>query len=66
MGQGNASKGLEKVVLYAFAIAVWLVNALTISMQGGGFFGEITPDMDMSVEKVLLMILQIIIQVSPT
>ncbi|KAL7539411.1 hypothetical protein ACHAXR_009264 [Thalassiosira sp. AJA248-18] len=63
MGQGNASKGIEKMILYLFAIAVWTVNAMTISMPGGGFFGEITSDMPMSTEKVLLIILQVVIQV---
>ncbi|KAL9189512.1 hypothetical protein ACHAXT_009187 [Thalassiosira profunda] len=62
MGEGNASKGLEKVVLYTFAIIVWMVNAMTISMKGGGFFGEVTPDMPMSVEKVLLILLQCCLQ----
>ena len=64
MGQGNASKGIERVILYSFAIIVWAVNAMTISMKGGGFFGEITPDMDMSIEKVLLILLQLVLQVS--
>eukprot|EP00581_Thalassiosira_minuscula_P004428 CAMPEP_0183739322 /NCGR_PEP_ID=MMETSP0737-20130205/56773_1 /TAXON_ID=385413 /ORGANISM="Thalassiosira miniscula, Strain CCMP1093" /LENGTH=336 /DNA_ID=CAMNT_0025974093 /DNA_START=506 /DNA_END=1516 /DNA_ORIENTATION=- len=63
MGDGNASKGLEKHVLYAFALAVWAVNALTISMPGGGFFGEIYPSMPMSVEKILLILFQIVLQV---
>ena len=66
MGEGNASKGLEKGVLYSFSIAVWAVNAITLSMKGGGFFGEITPDMEMSVEKVLLIIVQVVLQVSWT
>ena len=64
MGEGNASQGLEKVILYLFALCVWVVNALTLSMPGGGFFGEITSEMEWSVEKVLLIILQVIIQVS--
>eukprot|EP00550_Attheya_septentrionalis_P009130 CAMPEP_0198283666 /NCGR_PEP_ID=MMETSP1449-20131203/3233_1 /TAXON_ID=420275 /ORGANISM="Attheya septentrionalis, Strain CCMP2084" /LENGTH=361 /DNA_ID=CAMNT_0043980379 /DNA_START=562 /DNA_END=1647 /DNA_ORIENTATION=+ len=64
MGEGNASKGMEKAVMYSFAIAVWAVNAMTISMKGGGFFGEITPDMPMSAEKVLLILLQVVIQIT--
>mmetsp|Transcript_31370 Transcript_31370/g.66025 ORF Transcript_31370/g.66025 Transcript_31370/m.66025 type:complete len:533 (-) Transcript_31370:1220-2818(-) len=64
MGEGNASKGIEKGVLYSFAIAVWAVNAMTLSMKGGGFFGEITPDMPMSAQKVLLVLLQVVIQLT--
>ena len=64
MGEGNASRGLEKGILYLFAMAVWAVNAMTISMKGGGFFGEITSDMPMSVEKVLLILVQLLLQVS--
>jgi hypothetical protein len=62
MGEGNASKGWEKGILYLFAMAVWAVNATTLSMKGGGFFGEITPDMEWSVQKFLLVLLQVSIQ----
>ena len=40
MGQ-YASKGCEKVMLHIFAFAVWLVNAIGLSIDGGGFFGDI-------------------------
>ena len=40
MGQ-HASKGCEKVMLHIFAFAVWLVNAIGLSVDGGGFFGEL-------------------------
>eukprot|EP00980_Cylindrotheca_fusiformis_P018702 scaffold6226_cov118-Cylindrotheca_fusiformis.AAC.16 len=63
MGQGNSSKGIEKIILYGFAIAVWAVNATTLSIQGGGFFGEVTQSMPMSFEKVLLILLQVAIQI---
>mmetsp|Transcript_21641 Transcript_21641/g.47058 ORF Transcript_21641/g.47058 Transcript_21641/m.47058 type:complete len:555 (+) Transcript_21641:220-1884(+) len=62
MGEGNASKGLEKYILYSFAVAVWGINALTISMKGGGFFGEIDADMPMSGKKIFLIIFQILLQ----
>ena len=62
MGEGNASKGWEKGILYLFAMAVWAVNATTLSMKGGGFFGEITPDMEWSLQKFLLVLLQVAIQ----
>ena len=58
----NASTGLEKYTLYAFAIAVWAINATTISATGGGFFGDIVPGMEMSLNKVLLIIVQVILQ----
>ena len=62
MGEGNASRGLEKGILYSFAVAVWAINAMTLSVPGGGFFGEMS-DMPMNAQKVLLIILQIAIQV---
>ena len=64
MGEGNASVGREKVMLYLFAAIVWAVNATTISASGGGFFGEITPDVESSAHRVLLILLQLVIQVS--
>lgn len=64
MGEGKASKGAERFTLYSFSIAVWGVNALTLSMPGGGFFGDIIPGMeDGSAEKILLIILQLAIQI---
>lgn len=64
MGPGNASKGIEKSILYGFAIAVWAINAMTLSIRGGGFFGEIIPGLPMSMQKILLIALQIIIQIA--
>jgi NRAMP (natural resistance-associated macrophage protein)-like metal ion transporter len=58
----NASKGLEKCILYAFAMAVWAINATTISAKGGGFFGDILPGMEPSVKKVVLVIIQVLLQ----
>lgn len=58
MGEGNASKGLEKYLLYSFALAVWAINATTMSIKGGGFFGEITPI------SPTLIVFEIILQVS--
>ncbi len=40
MGQ-NASRGFEKILLYVFAFSVWLINALGLSLPGGGFFGDL-------------------------
>ena len=64
MGEGNASRGSERVILYMFAGIVWAVNATTISAKGGGFFGEITPDMEFSAQKVFLILIQVAVQVS--
>eukprot|EP00980_Cylindrotheca_fusiformis_P025712 scaffold14504_cov111-Cylindrotheca_fusiformis.AAC.3 len=63
MGAGNASKGIEKIILYGFAIAVWAINAMTLSIQGGGFFGGVVQSMPMSFDKVLLIVLQVVIQI---
>lgn len=41
MSEDHASKGVERVVLYGFAGAVWFVNALALSINGGGFFGDL-------------------------
>jgi natural resistance-associated macrophage protein 2 len=41
MGERNVSRGVEKMVLYGFAVAVWLVNAVALSVNGGGFFGDL-------------------------
>ena len=58
-----ASKGKEKVVLYGFALAVWAINAVALSVPGGGFFGDIMPGLPWSWTKILLVILQVAIQV---
>mmetsp|Transcript_15014 Transcript_15014/g.22501 ORF Transcript_15014/g.22501 Transcript_15014/m.22501 type:complete len:541 (+) Transcript_15014:55-1677(+) len=36
-----AAKGFEKYILYFFAFVVYLVNAIGLSADGGGFFGEV-------------------------
>jgi len=63
MGKGKASKGIEKAILYTFALLVWLINAVTLSIPGGGFFGEVIPDMEMSIGKVLLILVQLVLQI---
>mmetsp|Transcript_19428 Transcript_19428/g.41836 ORF Transcript_19428/g.41836 Transcript_19428/m.41836 type:complete len:652 (-) Transcript_19428:506-2461(-) len=37
----HASTGFEKIVLYIFAISVWAINTVALSVQGGGFFGDL-------------------------
>jgi NRAMP (natural resistance-associated macrophage protein)-like metal ion transporter len=57
-----ASTGVEKVVLYTFAIAVWAINAVALSFQGGGFFGGFVPDLPWSAKKLFYVLLQVTIQ----
>lgn len=57
-----ASKGLEKYLLYFFAIAVWLVNAVGLSVTGGGFFGDLRPTVENKFAKFLLTSLELLIQ----
>ncbi|KAL3798062.1 hypothetical protein HJC23_012353 [Cyclotella cryptica] len=62
-----ASKGIEKKLLYGFGICVWLINAFTLSVQGGGFFGEfVNQSMDWSTIKVGWVCLELLIQMSYT
>merc|ERR1711862_891306 len=39
----NASGRLESILLYSFAFLVWLVNAVALSAEGGGYFGDFRP-----------------------
>lgn len=61
MGPGNASRGMEKVLLYSFAIAVWGINAVTLSINGGGFFGDWIPKSSQP-SRMILRVLEIVIQ----
>ena len=36
----NAIIGIEKYILHFFAFAVYLTNAIGLSVKGGGFFGD--------------------------
>ena len=63
MGPDNSSKGIEKMVLYGFGILVWFINAITLSVPGGGFFGDFVGQMDWSGRKLAWIILQVVIQV---
>ncbi|KAG7338339.1 NRAMP family Mn2+/Fe2+ transporter [Nitzschia inconspicua] len=63
MGPGNASKGVEKKVLYGFGILVWAINAITMSVPGGGFFGDIISEMEWSTAKICLILFQVALQV---
>jgi len=61
MGE-HASKGAEKMILYGFGIFVWLINAMTLSSPGGGFFGDFVGPMEWSATKVFYIIVQLLIQ----
>ena len=62
MGE-QASKGPEKMILYGFGIFVWLINAMTLSIPGGGFFGDfVNSSMEWSVTKIAWIVLQLVIQ----
>jgi NRAMP (natural resistance-associated macrophage protein)-like metal ion transporter len=61
-GKEFASTGVEKAVLYGFAIVVWAINAVALSAPGGGFFGDFVWDMPFSVSKLALIALQIVLQ----
>eukprot|EP00536_Pseudo-nitzschia_multiseries_P008051 jgi/Psemu1/325037/estExt_fgenesh1_pg.C_1980013 len=63
MGPGKASKGAEKTVLYGFGVTVWFINALTLSVPGGGFFGDLVRSMDWSVAKMGWVLLELLIQI---
>jgi len=39
MGQ-YAIQGIQKYILHLFAFCVWLINAIGLSVEGGGFFGD--------------------------
>mmetsp|Transcript_26881 Transcript_26881/g.37881 ORF Transcript_26881/g.37881 Transcript_26881/m.37881 type:complete len:584 (+) Transcript_26881:250-2001(+) len=63
MGPKYVTKGIERTILYIFAISVWLINAFALSARGGGMFGDFVQDMEFSFGKVLYVLLEIIIQV---
>ena len=62
MGPEYSSKGTEKMILYGFGILVWLINALMLSVPGGGFFGDFVNEMEWSRVKFAWVVLQICIQ----
>eukprot|EP00804_Cyclotella_cryptica_P002166 CCRYP_006566-RA/>CCRYP_006566-RA protein AED:0.02 eAED:0.02 QI:1287/0/0.5/1/0/0.5/2/163/490 len=60
-----ASSGIEKKVLYGFGICVWLINAVALSIPGGGYFGEfVNRSMDWSAAKVGWICLELLVQLS--
>ena len=59
-----ASKGVEKYILHVFAILVWAIKAVALSLPGGGFFGEFVPNMPWGLVKVSWIVVQVTVQVA--
>jgi len=57
-----ATTGWEKYLMYTLAILVYLVNCITISCPGGGFFGDYTQGLEWGTRKIGIIILEAIIQ----
>jgi hypothetical protein len=58
----KAAQGLERILLYTFAVAVYLVNAASLSLKGGGFFGDMRAQMDNGWRKALVVVAESCIQ----
>ena len=58
-----ASTGVEKYLLYAFAIFVWAINAYSFSSVNGGFLGHLVHGMPRSAGKVILIVLEAAFQI---
>ena len=56
-----AAKGWERKQLYSFAVAVYFINAYSLSARGGGFFGSFVPDMEQGARKTFYMIVQVLL-----
>jgi natural resistance-associated macrophage protein 2 len=63
MGHEHAAKGLERIFLYTFALAVWIINATALSIQGGGFFGDWRPSLEGKSYSLLLILIEVTIQI---
>jgi NRAMP (natural resistance-associated macrophage protein)-like metal ion transporter len=59
-----ASSGVEKVVLYVFAILIWAINAAALSCPGGGYFGDFVPGMSWGLGKISIVVVQVVMQVA--
>jgi hypothetical protein len=56
-----AAKGWERKLLYSFAVAVYFINAYSLSARGGGFFGSFVPDMEQGARKTFYMVVQVLL-----
>jgi hypothetical protein len=57
-----AARGWERWLLYIFAVAVYFINAYSLSARGGGFFGSFVPDMEEGVTKTVYIGVQVLAQ----
>jgi len=62
MGDEGCAKGCEKYLLYVFAFLVWLVNALALTLEGGGFFGDLKANTSHEGKKLLITMLEVLVQ----
>lgn len=62
MGEEGCAKGCEKYLLYVFAFLVWLVNALALTLEGGGFFGDLKATTSHEGRKLLITMVEVVIQ----
>jgi natural resistance-associated macrophage protein 2 len=64
MGEEHYAKGFERIFLYSFALAVWIINATALSIQGGGFFGDWRQSLaGKPLAKILVLALEVTIQI---
>jgi len=63
MGEEGCAKGLEKYILYFFAVAVWAINAFGLSLANGGFFGDLRPKLNGAGSATLMGIVEILVQI---
>mmetsp|Transcript_28844 Transcript_28844/g.32986 ORF Transcript_28844/g.32986 Transcript_28844/m.32986 type:complete len:520 (+) Transcript_28844:75-1634(+) len=63
MGKDSCAKGIEKYILYGFAFAVWAINAFGLSLQNGGFFGDLRPRLNNAGLQTLMGAVEILVHV---
>ena len=59
MGTKYASRGMERVLLYCLTFGVWVVNAMTLSVSGGGFFGDWRANLEPSFGRTVLIVVEV-------
>ena len=60
----HASTGWERILLYTFAIAVWGINAVALSVPGGGFLGDLRARMEGGTAAYIMVVMvEIAVQV---
>merc|ERR1712176_22577 len=57
-----ASRGYEKIILYLFAFIVWAVNAIALSIEGGGFFGDLRSRTENTIVLLFILLLEMSLQ----